>query len=350
MSTKIGINGFGRIGRLVFRALVDQGLLGNEFEVVAINDLVSSDNLAYSLKYDSTQGRFNGTVEAPSEDSLVVNGQEIRCLALREGPAALPWGELGVDVVIEATGKYRSRERLQKHLDQGADRVILSTPPTDDIDHLHIRGVTDSEDIRSHRIISCGSSTSNATALLVKVLDDAFGITEGSFTSVQAYTADQSLTDVPSPGDLRRSRAAMQNIIPQTTWTDHAIEKLFPHLEGRFKGMKLNVPVPGVSCCDLTVEMKRSLTAPEVNEVFRSAAASIHSGYLSYTDQPIVSSDIGDHPASCVFDSMATLVTDGVLLKVLGWYEQGGGIAHRIVELAAQMSSSGSDAGERKRS
>ena len=344
MSVRVGLMGFGRIGRNVFRAIHGR----DDIEIVAINELADIRAMEYLLRFDSLRGRFEEPIRV-LDDAIYAGGKQIPVLHHRE-PGELPWFEHGVDVVIEATGKYRSRERLQKHLDQGADRVILSTPPTDDIDHLHIRGVTDSEDIRSHRIISCGSSTSNATALLVKVLDDAFGITEGSFTSVHAYTADQSLTDVPSPGDLRRSRAAMQNIIPQTTWTDHAIEKLFPHLEGRLKGMKLNVPVPGVSCCDLTVEMKRSLTAPEVNEVFRSAAASIHSGYLSYTDQPIVSSDIGDHPASCVFDSMATLVTDGVLLKVLGWYEQGGGIAHRIVELAAQMSSSGSDAGERKRS
>ena len=344
MSVRVGLMGFGRIGRNVFRAVYGR----DDIEIVAINEIADIHAMEYLLRFDSLRGRFEQPIRI-LDDALYAGGKQIQVLHHRE-PGEIPWYEHGVDVVVEATGKYRARHELQKHLDQGADRVILSTPPTDDIDHLHIRGVTTDEIDRSNRIISCGSSTANATALMVKVLDDAFGIEEGSFTSVHAYTADQSLTDVPSPGDLRRSRAAMQNIVPQTTWTDEAIEQLFPHLAGRFKGMKLNVPVPGVSCTDLTVQMKKPVEATVINEVFRSAADSVHAPYLAFTDQPIVSSDIGDHPASCVFDSLATLVTDGVLLKVLGWYEQGGGLSHRIVELIAQLGPKSPVGGERKNS
>jgi len=342
MSVRIGLMGFGRIGRNVFRAVYGR----EDIEIVAINELAETHAMEYLLRFDSLRGPFAEPIRI-LDDSIYAGGKQIQVLHHRE-PGEIPWYDHGVDVVIEATGKFRARHELQKHLDQGADRVILSTPPTDDIDHLHIQGVTPSDVDRSNRIISCGSSTANATALLVKVLDDAFGVEEGSFTSVHAYTSEQSLTDVPARGDLRSSRAAMQNIVPQTTWTDEAIEQLFPHLRGKFKGIKLNVPVPGVSCTDLTLQMKRPVEAAEVNEVFRSAAASIHKGYLSYTDQPIVSSDIGGNPASCVFDSLATLVTDGVLLKVLGWYEQGGGISHRIVELAARIGSKSPAAGERR--
>ncbi|MGE4618465.1 MAG: glyceraldehyde 3-phosphate dehydrogenase NAD-binding domain-containing protein [Planctomycetota bacterium] len=341
MSVRVGLMGFGRIGRNVFRAIYGR----DDIEIVAINELANIQAMEYLLRFDSLRGRFEEPIRV-LDDAIYARGRQIPVLHHRE-PGEIPWFEHGVDVVVEATGKYRARNDLQKHLDQGADRVILTTPPTDDIDHLHIRGVTCEEVDRSNRIISCGSSTANATALLIKVLDDTFGVEEGSFTSVHAYTADQSLTDVPAPGDLRRSRAAMQNIVPQTTWTDEAIEELFPHLQGRFKGMKLNVPVPGVSCTDLTVQMKKSVVAAEINEVFRSAAGSIHKGILSFTDQPIVSSDIAGNSASCVFDSLATLVTDDVLLKVIGWYEQGGGISHRIVELLAQMGPKSSQSGER---
>ena len=342
MSVRVGLMGFGRIGRNIFRAVYGR----DDIEIVAINELADIRSMEYLLRFDSLQGPFEEPIRV-LDDAIYARGRQIPVLHERE-PGEIHWYEHGVDVVVEATGKYRGRKDLQKHLDQGADRVILTTPPIDDIDHLHIRGVTPDKLERSSRIISCGSSTANATALLVKVLDDTFGVGEGSFTSVHAYTADQSLTDVPSSGDLRKSRAAMQNIVPQTTWTDEAIEELFPHLRGRFKGLKLNVPVPGVSCSDLTVQTKKTVTAAEVNEVFRSAADSIHDGILSFTDQPIVSSDIVGNSASCVFDSLATLVTDDILLKVIGWYEQGGGFSHRIVELVAQLGMKTTDEGERR--
>jgi glyceraldehyde 3-phosphate dehydrogenase len=342
MSIRVGLMGFGRIGRNVFRAIYGR----DDIEIVAINELADIESMVYLLRFDSLRGPFEEPIRI-LDDAIYAKGRQIPVMHHRE-PGQIPWYEYGVDVVVEATGKYRARNDLEKHLEQGANRVILTTPPTDDVDHLHIRGVTPDEVDRSNRIISCGSSTANATALLVKVIDDTFGVEEGSFTSVHAYTADQSLTDVPTSGDLRRSRAAMQNIVPQTTWTDEAIEELFPHLRGRFKGLKLNVPVPGVSCSDLTVQTKRTVTAGEVNEVFRSAADSIHDGILSFTDQPIVSSDIAGSSASCVFDSLATLVTDDILLKVIGWYEQGGGISHRIVELATRLGPKASSGGERK--
>ena len=342
MSIRVGLMGFGRIGRNVFRAIYGR----DDIEIVAINELADVESMVYLLRFDSLRGPSEEPIRI-LDDAIYAKGRQIPVMHHLE-PGQIPWYEYGVDVVVEATGKYRARNDLEKHLEQGADRVILTTPPTDDVDHLHIRGVTPDEVDRSNRIISCGSSTANATALLVKVIDDTFGVEEGSFTSVHAYTADQSLTDVPTSGDLRRSRAAMQNIVPQTTWTDEAIEELFPHLRGRFKGLKLNVPVPGVSCSDLTVQTKKTVTAGEVNEVFRSAADSIHDGILSFTDQPIVSSDIAGSSASCVFDSLATLVTDDILLKVIGWYEQGGGLSHRIVELATRLGPKASSGGERK--
>jgi len=342
MSVRVGLMGFGRIGRNIFRAIHGR----EDIEIVVINELADIDSMEYLLRYDSLRGSFEEPVRV-HDGALYARGRQIPVLHHRE-PGDIPWYDHGVDIVIEATGKYRSRADLQKHLDQGADRVILSTPPTDDIDHLHISGVTTGEIDRSHRIISVGSSTANATAIMIKVLEDAFGIEEGSFTSIHAYTSDQSLTDVPAAGDLRRSRAAMQNIVPQTTWTDEAVADLFPHLRGKFTGMKLNVPVAEVSCTDLTVQMKRKVTAGEVNAVFRSAAESHLSGVLDFTDQPIVSSDMKGNPASCLFDSLATLVTDDVLLKVIGWYEQGGGISNRIVDLIAEVGPRGVQKGERR--
>ena len=344
MSVRVGLMGFGRIGRNVFRAMYGR----DDIEIVAINELADIHSMEYLLRFDSLRGSFEEPIRV-LDDSLYSRGRQIPVFHHKE-PGQIPWFDFGVDVVVEATGKYRSRTDLQKHLDQGADRVILSTPPTDDIDHLHICGVTPAHIERSHRIISVGSSTANATALMLKVLDDAFGVEEGSFTSVHAYTSDQSLTDVPTQGDLRRSRAAMQNIVPQTTWTDEAVEELFPHLKGKFKGIKLNVPVAEVSCSDLTVQMKRPVKASEVNEVFRSASQTILKGVLDFTDQPIVSSDMNGNPASCLFDSLATLVTDDVLLKVIGWYEQGGGISNRIVDLISQVGPQSTTSGDRRTS
>lgn len=328
--TRVGLTGFGRLGRNVFRAIYRR----DDLEIVALNELADAKAMEYLLRYDTLRGTFDEPVRI-IDDSLYAKGRAIPVLHHRE-PGEIPWYEYGVDVVIEATGKYRTRAELTKHLDQGADRVILTVPPGDELDAIHIRGVSPEPIDRAHRIVSCGSSTANATAVLVHVLHRAFGVVEGAFTSVHAYTNEQSLTDVPA-GGLRASRAAVENIVPLPTWTADAVIGLFPHLEGRFVGGKLNVPVPEVSCVDLTVELERGVEAREVNEVFRSAAASTHRDVLEFTEQPIVSSDVDDNPMSCVFDSLATMSVGENLVKVLGWYTQGGGLAHRVVEAAAQL-------------
>jgi len=334
MKVRMGLMGFGRLGRNIFRAVYHR----DDIEVVAINELADSKAMEYLLRYDTLHGTFDEPVRV-IDDALYAKGRQIPVLHQRE-PGEIPWYEYGVDVVVEATGRYRRRAELQRHLDQGADRVILTVPPGDEIDAIHLQGVTPEPIDRSHRILSCGSSTANCTAILVKVLQEAFGVSEGSFTSVHAYTNEQSLTDVPA-SDLRSSRAAMVNIVPLSSWTDEAVVGVYPHLKGKFVGGKLNVPVPSVSCVDLNVRLERSATAVEVNEIFHSAASSTLRGVLDYTEQPIVSSDIEDSPRSCVFDSLATMVVGGDLIKVLGWYAQGGGLAHRIVEAAAQLGPQG---------
>ena len=331
MKVRVALMGFGRLGRNVFRAIYPR----DDLEVVAINELADSRSMEYLLRYDTLRGTFDEPVRV-IDDALYAQGRQIPVLHHRE-PGDIPWFEYGVDVVIEATGRYRTRAALEKHLEQGADRVILTTPPEDALDAVHHAGVTTDSLDRSHRLISCGSSTSNCTAILVKVLHDAFGVSEGSFTSVHAYTSEQSLTDVPSP-DLRSSRAAMMNIVPLETWADTAVIDAYPHLEGRFTGQKLNVPVPNVSCVDLTAKLDRSVNETEINAVFHSAAASAPlRDVLGYTEQPIVSSDVDESDRSCVFDSLATMVVGGDLVKVLGWYAQGGGLAYRIVEAAAEF-------------
>ena len=257
MSIKIGINGFGRIGRLVFRALVDQGLLGDKFDVVAINDLVPSDNLAYLLKYDSTQGRFNGTVEAPTNDSLVVNGHEIKCLAVREGPAALPWGELGVDIVIESTGLFVSREAADGHIAAGAKKVIISAPAKGDVRTI-VLGVNDEELGAEDHVVSNASCTTNCLAPMVKVILENFGIVEGLMTTVHSYTATQKPVDGPSMKDWKGGRGAAINIIPSTTGAAKAVGLVLPEVQGKLTGMAFRVPTPTVSAVDLTVKTEKS--------------------------------------------------------------------------------------------
>jgi len=337
MTVRVGLMGFGRLGRNVFRIVYGR----DDVEIVAINELADARSMEYLLRYDSLRGTFDEPVRG-IDDALYAKGRRIPVLHHKE-PGEIPWFEFGADVVIEATGRYRKRAELQRHLDQGADRVILTTPPEDEIDAIHFPGVTPEPLDRKHRIISCGSSTANCTAILVKVLQDAFGVVEGSFTSVHAYTNEQSLADVPG-AELRSSRAAMQNIVPMSSWTPAAIAKIFPHLAGRFGGSKLNVPVSGVSCIDLTATLAQKVEIEAVNEVFRSSAASVLRGVLDFTDQPIVSSDVVDSPKSCVFDSLATMNVGGDLVKVLGWYAQGGGLAHRVVEVAAELAPRGAQA------
>lgn len=330
MTTRVAIMGFGRMGRNVFRAIYPR----TDMQVVAINDLADPDAMEYLLRFDSLQGAFPEPVRVVDR-VLYANGRQIPILNHRT-PADVPWFDHGVDVVVEATGRYRHRAELQGHLDSGADRVVLTTPPLDSVDYTHIAGVTDATPLREHRLVYCGSSTANCVALMLKTLDDAFGVETASFTSVHAYTAEQSLIDTYH-GDLRLSRAAMENIVPVSTNTVNLVEEVLPQLEGKVGGYKLNVPVSDVSCADVVTTHDRAITASEVNEVFRSASASVSEGLLAFTDDPIVSSDIGGSTASCTFDSLATLVVEGDMVKTIGWYEQGGGLAYRIVEAIAGL-------------
>ena len=336
--------GFGRIGRNVFRAIYSR----DDMEIVAINEIADTASMEYLLRFDSLRGPFDEPVRVVDE-VLYAKGRQIPIMHHLE-PGEIPWFDFGVDVVVEATGRYRTREHLQRHLDQGADRVVLTVPPGDEIDHLHIRGVTAEPVDRKHRLISCGSSTANCTAVMIRVINDAFGVEEGSFTSVHAYTHEQSLTDVPNSEDFRRSRAAVENIVPLGSWTDQAVMRLFPHLDGRFAGCKLNVPVPSVSCVDLTVTLKKQAEIHEINEIFRSAASTTLEEVLDFTEQPIVSSDIEGSQFSCTFDSLATMIVDGQLLKCLGWYDQGGGLSYRIVELLGNLGPVKTSRDDRRRS
>lgn len=327
MSIRVAIMGFGRIGRNIFRAIYPR----DDLQIVAINDIAPPEALEYLLRFDTLQGRFSDPVRI-IDGQLFAKGRGIPVLHNRE-PGEMPWYDYGVDVVIEATGQYRTREDLQKHLDMGADRVILTVPPRDEIDLVYIRGITPEPIDRSARILSAGSSTGNCTAAMVKVLDDAFGVESGTFTSIHAYTTEQNLIDAPSSVDLRLSRAAIENIVPVQSWTGELVTQLFPSLKGKFGGHKLNVPVPDVSCVDLVSTLKRDVTIKEINEVFRSAAGSTMRGVVAYQSEPIVSSDAVGFTESCVYDSLATMIVGDNMIKTLGWYDQGGGLSHRIVDL-----------------
>lgn len=331
MPIRVAIMGFGRMGRNVFRAVHADPAI----EIVAINDTAQPDALEYLLQFDSIYGPFGEPVHV-SDGFLYVGGRRIPLLREAE-PGKVAWYDYGVDVVVEATGRYRTRAELEKHLEAGAHRVLLSTPPRDEIDVVRIQGVSPAKITREHRIISCGSSTANCVAVMLRVLDVAFGVEEAFFTSVHAYTTEQSLIDAPNNVNLRLSRAAVENIVPVDSWTEKAIPDLFPKLQGRFAGCKLNVPVPDASCVDLVTTLCEDVSPRAVGEVFRSAAGSTMAGVLEYTDEPIVSSDVVDSRASCVFDSLATLVVDDRMVKTLGWYAQGGGLAHRLVEVLHQL-------------
>ena len=337
MSTKIGINGFGRIGRLVFRALVDQGLLGNEFEVVAINDLVPSDNLAYLLKYDSTQGRFNGTVEAPSEDSLVVNGHEIRCLAMREGPSALPWGELGVDVVIESTGLFVAKELAAGHLEAGAKKVIISAPAKGDVRTI-VLGVNDADLTADDDVVSNASCTTNCLAPMVKVVLENYGIAEGLMTTVHAYTATQKPVDAPSVKDWKGGRGAAINIIPSTTGAAKAVGLVLPEVQGKLTGMAFRVPTPTVSAVDLTVKTERPTSYEAICAKMKEASEGPLKGILGYTEDEVVSSDFIHCPDSSIFDAGSGMGLSDTFFKLVSWYDNEWGYSNRCVDLLKRVS------------
>jgi glyceraldehyde 3-phosphate dehydrogenase len=337
MAVKVAINGFGRIGRLVFRALVEQGLLGTTLDVVAVGDIVPADNLAYLLKYDSTQGRFNGTVSSKKsspdkteDDVLVVNGKDVLVVSAKT-PAELPWAKLGVQLVIESTGLFTEAEKAKGHITAGAKKVIISAPAKGE-DITIVLGVNDDKlDLAKHSIISNASCTTNCLAPMAKVLDDTFGIERGLMTTIHAYTNDQNVLDYPHK-DLRRARAAALNMIPTTTGAAKAIALVMPQLKGKLDVYAMRVPLPTGSATDLTVQLKTAATKEEINAAIKAASEGSFKGYLSYTEDPIVSTDIVTDPASCIFDSGLTYV-NGNMAKVVGWYDNEWGYSNRLADL-----------------
>lgn len=336
MSVKVGINGFGRIGRLVFRALVDQGLLGKEVDVVAINDLVPADNLAYLLKYDSTQGRFNGTVEAVGNDAIKVNGHTIKALAVREGPAALPWKELGVDIVIESTGLFAEDVKAKGHLDAGAKKVIISAPAKGDVKTVVI-GVNDQSLTANDHIISNASCTTNCLAPITKVLLDNFGIEEGLMTTVHSYTATQRTVDGPSPKDMKGGRTAAINIIPSTTGAAKAVGLVLPEVKGKLTGMAFRVPTPTVSVVDLTFKTTKATSYAEICQKMKEAAEGPLKGILEYTEDEVVSSDFIHCQASSIFDAGSGIELNSHFFKVVSWYDNEWGYSNRCVDLLRKV-------------
>ncbi|MDP9294925.1 MAG: type I glyceraldehyde-3-phosphate dehydrogenase [Actinomycetota bacterium] len=333
MSVRVGINGFGRIGRNVFRAAHERSA---DIEWVGVNDLVDAATLAHLLKYDSVYGPYPGTVEATG-DAVVVDGREVKVLGERD-PAQLPWSDLGADVVIESTGLFTKREDAAKHLEAGAQKVIISAPATDP-DVTVALGVNfdDAYDADSHHIISNASCTTNCLAPVAKVLNDTVGIECGLMTTIHAYTADQRLQDMPHK-DLRRARAAAINLIPTTTGAAKAVGLVLPELKGKLTGYAIRAPLPTGSVVDLTVVTSRETSVEEINEAFSAQADSGPlEGILRYTDEPIVSSDIVKSTHSSIFDSDLTEVIDGTLVKVVSWYDNEWGYSNRCVELAQRV-------------
>ncbi len=329
--TRVGINGFGRIGRNFFRAARERG---GDFEIVAFNDLGDLKTMAHLLKHDSVLGTFPETVEVDGS-SLHVGGKELKGLAERD-PAALPWGDLGVDVVIESTGFFTKRDDAKKHLDAGARKVIISAPATEP-DVTLVLGVNDDAyDRDAHSIISNASCTTNCVAPMAKVLDDAFGIEQGFMTTIHAYTNDQQVLDLPHK-DLRRARAAAINLIPTSTGAARAIGLVLPHLKGKVDGVSVRAPVPTGSVTDLVVQLGKNTTVEEVNAAFEAAASSGPlAPYLEYATDPLVSTDIVHSPASCTFDSELTMV-NGTSAKVFGWYDNEWGYSCRLVDLVGKV-------------
>ena len=341
MATKVGINGFGRIGRLVFRALVEQGLLGKTLDVVAVNDIVPADNLAYLLKYDSTQGRFNGTVSsekssasAAEDDTLVVNGHKIKCLAVKEGPAALPWKQLGVEYVLECTGLFTEAAKAKGHLEAGAKKVIISAPAKNE-DVTLLMGVNqDKYDPAKHNIISNASCTTNCLAPVVHVLlKEGFGVEEGLMTTIHSYTATQKTVDGPSKKDWKGGRGAAINIIPSTTGAAKAVALVLPEVKGKLTGMSFRVPTPTVSVVDLTVRTVKPTSYKEICAAMKKASETYLKGILTYTDDEVVSSDFIHDPSSSIFDAGSGIELNSRFFKLVSWYDNEWGYSHRCVDL-----------------
>ncbi len=334
MAHKLAINGFGRIGRLVLRSILERNL--SAFDVVAVNDLTNAQTLAHLFKYDSVHGTWPGSVSVDG-DRLCINDLTIPVISTRD-PATLPWQDLGCDLVIESTGFFRSRAAAAKHLTAGARKVVISAPAKDAVDATIVLGVNDHELTGAEEIISNASCTTNCIAPMIKVLDDAFGIENGLMTTVHAYTSDQRIQDAPH-SDLRRARAAAYSIVPTTTGAAKAVGLVLPHLQGKLDGMALRVPIPDGSLTDLTVQVRTNGTnasKDNVNSAFKAAANGPLGGIVEYCADPIVSVDIVHNPHSVVFDSLATMVQNNTI-KVLGWYDNEWGYANRIVDVARRL-------------
>ncbi|WP_442482683.1 type I glyceraldehyde-3-phosphate dehydrogenase [Aeoliella sp. SH292] len=336
MAIKVAINGFGRIGRLTFRNLIERG---NEFEVVAINDLTDNAMLATLLKYDSTHRRFPGTVEYDSEH-LIVNGKKIKALALRN-PAEAPWGELGVDVVVESTGVFSARKTDSKpgydsHLDAGAKKVVLSAPAKDGADLTCVIGVNDDKLTKDHKCVSNASCTTNCLAPVAKVLNDKFGIAEGLMCTIHAYTNDQSVQDLPHQ-DPYRARAAAMNIIPTSTGAAKAVGLVIPELNGKLTGYSMRVPVVTGSVVDLTVNLKKAAKPADINAAMKEAAEGSLKGILCYTEDPIVSTDIIGDPHSSIFAAPWTTAISDTMVKIVSWYDNEWGYSCRTADLIAKI-------------
>ncbi|BFT68826.1 MULTISPECIES: type I glyceraldehyde-3-phosphate dehydrogenase [Paenibacillus] len=331
---KVGINGFGRIGRNVFRAALNS----SEVQIVAVNDLTDVKTLAHLLKYDTTHGKLDATVEA-GEGELIVNGRSIKVFAERD-PGNLPWASVGAEIVVESTGIFTAKEKASLHLKGGAKKVIISAPASDE-DITIVLGVNeDKYDPAAHTIISNASCTTNCLAPFAKVINDSFGIVKGMMTTVHSYTNDQSVLDVPHK-DLRRARAAAENIIPSSTGAAKAIGLVLPELKGKLNGMAMRVPTPNVSVTDLVVELKVNVTVDEVNAALKQASEGPLKGILNYTEEPLVSSDFNGDPASSTVDALSTMVVGDNMLKVVSWYDNEWGYSNRVVDLAAFIAKKG---------
>jgi len=331
MAIKIAINGFGRIGRLVFRAILERGT--KEFDVVGVNDLTDAKTLAHLLKYDSVHGRLPCPVTA-EESALIVNGDRFQIYAQKD-PAQLPWGDLGVDLVIEATGIFTSAEKAGLHLQAGAKKVLITAPASGEVDATVVMGVNDNILTGSEKIVSNASCTTNCLAPMVKILDEHFGMVQGYMSTVHAYTADQRLQDAPHK-DLRRARAAAVSMVPTSTGAAKAVGLVLPHLKGKLDGFAVRVPTPDVSMTDLTAILSKPATKDEINAAFKAAADGPLKGILFYQEDPIVSCDVIHDPASCVFDPALTN-SQGAFVKVVGWYDNEWGYSNRVVDLAHKM-------------
>lgn len=334
MATKVGINGFGRIGRNVFRAALNN----EDVEIVAVNDLTDAETLAHLLQYDSVHGTLAANVEA-ADNAIVVDGKRIDVLSERD-PAALPWEELGVEVVVESTGRFTKRADAAKHLEGGAKKVMISAP-SGDADQMIVMGVNEGAyDPTVHTVISNASCTTNCLAPFAKVLHEQFGIKRGLMTTVHAYTNDQQILDLPHK-DLRRARAAAESIIPTTTGAAAAVGKVLPELNGKLNGMAMRVPTPNVSVVDLVAELDKNVTVDEVNSALKAAAEGPLKGILGYSDEPLVSVDYNGNPHSSVIDALSTMVLEDNMVKVVSWYDNEWGYSNRCVDLAAYMGKQG---------